>query len=84
MVALMDSAPPLDPDKLEQTSALPLGSRVKLNAWNGHAELIKTKPSVITSARDKMPFEVTPFSPHLTRYGAIANPTTASAAKTSN
>jgi len=27
-----------------------------------------------------MPLEVTPFSPHLTRYGALANPTTASAA----
>jgi len=84
MVALMNSAPPLDPNKLDQTSALPLGGRVKLNAWDGHAELIKTKPSVITSARDKMPLEVTPFSPHLTRYGAIANPTTASAAETSN
>ena len=84
MVALMNSAPPLDPNKLDQTSALPLGGRVKVNAWDGHAELIKTKPSVITSARDKMPLEVTPFSPHLTRYGAIANPTTASAAETSN
>jgi hypothetical protein len=84
MVALMNSAPALDPDKLDQISALPLGGRVKLNAWDGHAELMKTKPSVIISARDKMALEVTPFSPHLTRYDAVANPTTASAAKTSN
>ena len=84
MVAIMNSAPALDPDKVDQTSALPLGGRVKLNAWDDHAELIQTKPAVIISARDKMPLEVTPFSPHLTRYGATANPTTASAAKTSN
>ena len=84
MVALMNSAPALDPDKLDQTSALPLGGRVKLNAWDSRAELINRKPAVVTSARDKMPLELTPFSPRLTRYGAIVNSTTASAAKTSN
>ena len=84
MVALMNSAPALDPNKLDQISALPLGGRVKLNAWDGHAELIQTKPPVIHSARDKMPLEVAPFSPYLTRYGAAGNPTTASAAATSN
>ena len=84
MVALMNSAPALDHNKLDQISALPLGGRVKLNAWDNHAELIRTKPTVITSARDKLPLEVTPFSPYLTRYGASANATTASAAKTNN
>ena len=84
MMALMNSAPALDPDKLDQVSALPLGGRVKLNPWDCHAELTKTPPSVITSAHDKMPLEVTPFSPHLTRYGEVANPTTASAAKSSD
>lgn len=85
MVALMNSAPALDPDKLDQMSALPLGGRVKLNPWDDRAELLKTTPPVITSARDKMPLEVTPFFPHLTRYGPVANPTaTASAAKNSN
>jgi hypothetical protein len=84
MVELMNSAPALDHDKLDQTSALPLGGRIKVNAWDGRAELIKTKPAAINSASDKMPLEITPFSPHLARYGAIANPTTASAAKTTN
>jgi hypothetical protein len=84
MLAVMNSAPALDPNKLDQTSALPLGGRVRLNAWDDRAELIKAKPAVINSARDKMPLEVTPFFPHLTRYEAIADPTaTASAAKTS-
>jgi len=85
MVALMNSAPALDPNKLDQTSALPLGGRVKLNPWNDRAELVKTTRVAITSARDKMPLEVTPFFPHLTRYDPFANPTaTASSAKTSN
>ncbi|PYX28516.1 MAG: hypothetical protein DMG80_16505 [Acidobacteria bacterium] len=73
MVALMNAAPALDPEKLSQIAALPLGGRVKLNAWDDHAELIKTTPLAITSARAKMPLEVTPFFPRLTRYGAVVN-----------
>jgi hypothetical protein len=81
MVALMNSAPAVDPNKLDQIAALPLGGRVKLNAWDDHVELIKTMPAVITSARYKMPLEVTPFFPWLTRSGAVVNPTaTANAA----
>jgi hypothetical protein len=34
--------------------------------------MVKTAPVAITSARDKMPFEVTPFFPRLARYGANA------------
>ena len=81
MVVLMNSAPALDPTKLDQIAALPLGARVKLNAWDDHVELIKTTPVAITSARHKMPLEVTPFFPRLTRSGAVVNPTsTANAA----
>ena len=75
MMVLMNPAPALDPDKLDQIAALPLGGRVKLNAWDDHAELIKTTPLAITSARDKMQLEVTPFFPRLTRSGAVVNPT---------
>jgi hypothetical protein len=77
MVALMNSAPALDPNQLDQIAALPLGGRVKLNPWDDHAELIKTTPAAITSARGKMPLEVTPFFPRLTRSGAVVNPTAA-------
>ncbi|HEV2401813.1 MAG TPA: M48 family metalloprotease [Candidatus Sulfotelmatobacter sp.] len=84
MVALMNSAPALNPNKLDQTSALPLGARVKLNAWDDRIELLKPTSAGITSARDKMPLEITPFFPHMTRYGEIANGTaTASAAPAS-
>jgi hypothetical protein len=67
MAALMNSAPALDPANLNQVAALPLGTRVKLNPWDGHAELIKGTPVAFTSAREKMPLEVTPFFPRLTR-----------------
>ena len=84
MSILMSSAPVLDPNKLDQIAALPLGGRVKLNAWDDRVELIKTPPVAITSARDKMPLEVTPFFPRLSRYGAVANPQApATAANTS-
>jgi hypothetical protein len=81
LVPVMTSAPALDPNKLDQIAALPLGGRVKLNPWNDQVELTKSAPVAITSARDKMPFEVTPFFPRLNRLssgGATGNPTTAS------
>jgi hypothetical protein len=80
MSAVMTSAPALDMNKLDQIAALPLGGRVKLNPWSNQVELTKTAPVAITSARDKMPFEVTPFYPRLTRItsgGTTGNPTTA-------
>jgi hypothetical protein len=80
MVALMNSAPTLDPNQLDQIAALPLGGRVKLNAWDDRAELIKTTPLTITSARIKMPLEVTPFFPRLTRSGVVNPTATANAA----
>jgi hypothetical protein len=67
--ALSTQGPALDNNKLDQIAALPLGGRVKINPWDDKAEMIKTAPVAITSARDKMPFEVTPFFPRLVRYG---------------
>ena len=42
-------------------------------------ELSKSQPVAITSARDKMPFEVTPFFPRLSRIGAASNGSTTAA-----
>jgi hypothetical protein len=81
MVVLMNASPALDPRKLDQVAALPLGGRVKLNPWDDHVELMKTTAVGFTSARQKMPLEVTPFAPWLTRSGTAVNPTaTANAA----
>lgn len=75
--ALAMQGPVLENTKLDQIAALPLGGRVKVNPWDNRAEMVKTAPVAITSARDKMPFEVTPFFPRLARYGA--NPATPAA-----
>jgi len=84
--ALLNAAPTLDPTKIDQISALPVGARIKLDPWNDHVELVKAKPIPLLSAREKMPFEVTPFMPFLTRYqkpgtGISADPTKADLAK---
>jgi hypothetical protein len=71
--ALATTGPALDPSKLDQIAALPMGGRVKLNAWTDRVELTKSAPVAITSARDKMPFEVTPFFPRLSRLNSDAN-----------
>jgi hypothetical protein len=68
--ALMGSAPALDESKLDQIAALPLGGRIKLDPWGDHVEMIKAAAVSYTSVRDKMPFEVTPFFPRLTRIGS--------------
>ena len=65
---LMTGAPQLQPAKLDQIAALPLGSRIKLDPWSDKVELVKAKPVNLLSEREKMPFEVTPFYPYLSRY----------------
>ena len=83
--ALAAQGPALDNNKLDQIAALPLGGRVKVNPWDDKAEMVKTAPVAITSARDKMPFEVTPFFPRLARFGATAAaPATANSSNPGN
>jgi hypothetical protein len=84
--SLMASGPQLQPDKIDQISALPIGARVKLDPWSDRVELLKAKPIPLLSAREKMPFQVTPFMPFLTRYqkpgsGVSADPAKADLAK---
>jgi Peptidase family M48 len=80
LTALSAMGPALDPNKLDQIAALPMGGRVKLNAWTNRVELAKTAPVAITSARDKMPFEVTPFFPRLSRLTGDAVPASTTSA----
>jgi hypothetical protein len=65
---LMNSAPALEPANKDQISALPMGSRIKVDPWTDRIELMKSRPQALLSVREKMPFEVTPFRPYLTRY----------------
>lgn len=72
LAVLMNSAPNLDENKLDQIAALPLGGRLKLDPWQDRVEMIKAAPVAILNPRDKMPFEVTPFFPHLSRLSEAA------------
>jgi len=67
MSILLASAPELDPKRLDQIAALPLGGRIKVDPWSDQVELSKAKAVALTSAREKMEFEITPFFPYLTR-----------------
>src|SRR5579863_845590 len=71
MSALLNSAPELEMRRIEQIAALPLGGRVRLDPWSNRVELLKAKPVALLSASEKMPFEVTPFFPYLTRLQAV-------------
>jgi hypothetical protein len=82
MSSLMTASPQFDPKKADQVAALPLGGRVRVDPWTNQLELIKTKPVAITTAADKMPFEVTPFFPFLIRLGSGAPPEKAAPEKT--
>ncbi len=68
VAALMTGAPKLQPRSVDQIAALPLGARVKVDPWNDDVSLVKSKPVTLLSAKEKMPFEVTPMFPYLTRY----------------
>jgi Peptidase family M48 len=67
MSSLLAAAPALDEKRLDQIAALPLGGRIKVDPWTDQVELSKAKPVALTSAREKMEFEITPFFPYLTR-----------------
>jgi len=67
MSALLTKAPELETRRVDQIAALPLGGRVKVDPWSNRCELTKAKQVPLTSAQEKMPFEVTPFFPYLTR-----------------
>ena len=66
----------------QMIAALPIGGRVKLDPWNDKLELIKSKPVGTIAEREKMPFELTPFMPYLTRFGSEAGKPIAASATT--
>jgi hypothetical protein len=50
-------------------AALPLGGRIKIEQWNDHLQMLKSKPVGTVAESEKMQFEVTPFVLYLTRQG---------------
>lgn len=67
LAGLMDAAPELKVRDKNQISALPLGSRIKMDPWSDQLRLIKAQNLALANAKEKMPFQVTPFMLHLSR-----------------
>lgn len=67
MEALSNFPKQLQRDEVNQIAALPLGSRIKVDPWSDRIEILNRKPVHLASAREKMPFEVSPFFPYLKR-----------------
>ncbi len=78
---LIEASPQLQPNKMDQIAALPIGARIKVDPWDDDATLLKAKPVPLYSVREKMPFEVTPFEPYLTRYQKTSSEVTGDPAK---
>jgi hypothetical protein len=60
---LMQKAPPLMPDSLEQIAALQLGARLVVDPWSGRLALDRSPAVPLTSVREKVPLAVTPLMP---------------------
>jgi len=65
MEDLVIGAPALRPLDVDQIAALPLGSRVQVNAWDGSAYFPSRKAEPLINASEKMPFRLAPTVPHL-------------------
>ena len=83
MAALKQGAPKLEMTKVDQIAALPLGGRVRVDPWAAKIELSKAKAVPLLSAREKMPFEVTPVYLYLTRQTAAPQTASSETAKPS-
>ena len=79
MTALEVGAPKLEMSKVDQIAALPLGGRIRVDPWSAKIDMPKTKAVALLSAREKMPFEVTPFFIYLKRQSS-ENPAKTAAA----
>jgi hypothetical protein len=67
MADLTYSAPQLEMTRTDQIAALPLGSRIKFDPLSDRIQLAQKTSVQANYAYEKMPFEVTPFYPHLNR-----------------
>lgn len=74
MASLMDIAPELKIRSIDQIAALPLGSRIKMNPWNNTLQMLPARTPVLLTAREKLPFEITPFVIHLRREEDTSGP----------
>lgn len=67
MQEVVHSGERLQMNRLDQISALPLGSRIAVDPWSDRIDMRKMQPMQLETPSEKMPFEVAPFFPYLKR-----------------
>ena len=65
LTQVMQAAPELMADRLDQIAALPLGSRLVLDPWSSRLELIRNAAQLPGSAREKVPLAISPLIPYV-------------------
>ena len=84
MSPVVQAAPKLEPALVSQIAALPLGGRVRVDPWTAKAELMPATRIALVSAREKMPFQVTPLMPYLARLDGKPEPASPATATAKN
>ena len=81
MQAIVSKAPKLNNTDLKQQAAVPLNSYLRNDPWTDQVIKLNAAPEPLLSARDKLPFEITPVSVSLSYWKdpAAAVPTPAAA-----
>jgi hypothetical protein len=51
----------------DTVAALPLGARIKVDPWTDQLQMAKSRPGSVVAEAERMPFQVTPLFPYLTR-----------------
>jgi hypothetical protein len=69
LAPVANAAPQLE-KKIDQIAALSLGARIDMNPWSNQIAMMSSKRVTLLSPEERMPLEVTPFAPYLTRLGA--------------
>jgi len=70
---LVQQAPLLAPESLDQVAALSLGARIIVDPWSSKLELLRATNVPLASAREKASLAVTPLVPYL-RYAEAKQP----------
>jgi peptidase M48-like protein len=66
LTQVMQAAPELKTERLDQIAALPLGARLALDPWSSRLELIRNAAQLPGSARERVvPLAISPLIPYL-------------------
>jgi hypothetical protein len=70
LMPLIEKSPELEPGRLDQIAALPLGARVLLDPWSSRLDLSRAPAVPLYWAREKLQLQITPMAPYL-RYADV-------------